>query len=359
MEITSHPDYRDHENVVLASDSNSGLNAIIAIHSTVLGPAAGGCRVWTYDSQTDALADALRLSRGMTYKNAIAGLDLGGGKAVIVLDRGQQKTDEMMRAFGRAVNELGGRYYTAEDVGVSTADMSAVRTQTPYVAGLSDGDFASGNPSPITARGVFEGIKLACQSMSGTPSLAGVRVAVQGIGNVGWELCRMLHQSNAQLIVTDVNPTRSAAAVDSFGAKVANLDEIHAVECEVYAPCALGGTLNHTSIPEIRAKIVAGAANNQLEREDDADLLHEAGVVYLPDFLINAGGILNVAAEIKRIDDRDWVERQINGLVTRMHKVLAVSAEQRRSPHHVAVEMAVRRIATARLTLPAVDTARL
>lgn len=348
MEIKSHPEYRDHEDVVLATDPHSGLNAIIAIHSTVLGPAAGGCRVWTYDSQTDALADALRLSRGMTYKNAIAGLDLGGGKAVIVLEQGQEKTEEMMLAFGRAVNELGGRYYTAEDVGVSTADMAAVHTQTAYVAGLSDGDFASGNPSPITARGVFEGIKLACQNLSGTSGLNGVRVAVQGVGSVGWELCRMLHQSGAHLIVSDVNPARSVAAADRFGAKVANLDQIHAVECEVYAPCALGGTLNRTSIPAIRAQIVAGAANNQLEREEDADLLHDTGVVYLPDFLINAGGILNVAAEINRIDDSDWVDTQIDRLVKRMRSVLEASAKQRRSPHYIAVEMAEQRIANAR-----------
>lgn len=348
MEITSHSEYRDHEEVVFATDSASGLNAIIAIHSTVLGPAAGGCRVWRYDSQVEALADALRLSRGMTYKNAIAGLDLGGGKAVIVLERGQEKTEAMMLAFGRAVNELGGRYYTAEDVGVSTADMAAVHTQTAYVAGLTDGDFASGNPSPITARGVFEGIKLASETVLRTSGLNGIRVAVQGVGSVGWELCRLLHERGAHLIVSDVNPDRCVAAADRFGAKVANLDQIHSVECDVYAPCALGGTLNRTSIPEIRAQIVAGAANNQLEREDDADLLHDAGVVYLPDFMINAGGILNVAAEINRISDRDWVDRQIDALVARMRSVLEESKQQGRSPHYVAVEMANQRIAMAK-----------
>lgn len=349
MDYTSHPEYRGHERVVFANDSESGLRAIIAIHSTVLGPAAGGCRVWSYESELDALTDALRLSRGMTFKNSIAGLDLGGGKAVIMLRKGQEKTEAMMFAFGRAVEDLKGQYYTAEDVGVTTADMMAVHTQTDFVAGLPKGKFASGDPSPVTARGVFEGIKIVCTQVLDVPELDGVRIAVQGVGNVGWHLCEMLHESGAQLIVSDVNAARCQAAAERFDAQIGDLSQFHAVDCDVYAPCALGGTLNRASVHEIRARIVAGAANNQLEREEDAKVLHDAGIVYMPDFLINAGGILNAASEIKQIADATWVGRRLDALVSRMSEVLTVAQSRNLAPHYVAMEMAENRIRDGRL----------
>lgn len=344
MDVSTHPDYQRHENVVFANDPDSGLKAIIAIHSTVLGPAAGGCRIWSYASEMDAVADALRLSRGMTYKNAIAGLDLGGGKSVIMLQSGQQKTKAMMRAFGRAVEGLGGDYYVAEDVGSTTQDMAAVRTQTRYVAGLSEGEFASGNPSPITARGVFEGIKLACTSAFGVAGLDGLRFAVQGVGHVGWKLCEMLHASGGRLIVCDVNQERCRLAAERFGAEICSPAHAHAAQCDVYVPCALGGILNQTSIPEIRARVVAGAANNQLGSETDADLLQQAGILYMPDFLINAGGILSVAAEITKVQDKAWVDRQIGVLVWSMSNVLKAAGTEDRSPHHIAMAMAEKRL---------------
>lgn len=349
MEVTAHPDYRGHEKVVFANDPDSGLKAIIAVHSTVLGPAAGGCRIWSYETEAEALSDALRLSRGMTYKNAIAGLDLGGGKSVIMLQNGQQKTRAMMLAFGKAVEELNGDYYTAEDVGSTTEDMAVVRTQTNYVAGLSEGKFASGNPSPVTARGVFEGIKLACATAFNVSRLDGLRFAVQGVGHVGWNLCEMLHASGAELIISDVNQERCRSAAERFSAEIGDPDQFHAVECDVYAPCALGGTLNTVSIPEIKARIVAGAANNQLARESDADQLFETGVLYMPDFLINAGGILNAAAEIKKIADKGWVDEQIAVLVSTMQSVLEGSQAENRSPHHIAMGMAEDRVNAARL----------
>lgn len=336
----AHPEYRDHEKVVFVEDEGSGLRAVIAIHSTALGPAAGGCRVWRYENEENGLRDALRLSRGMTYKNAIAGLDLGGGKAVIMLGERQTKTDAMMLAFGRAVEELGGQYYTAEDVGVNIADMQLVYTQTRFVAGLSQGQYASGDPSPITARGVFEGIRVACSKVFGTPSLDGVRIAVQGIGNVGWSLCSLLSQSGAELIVTDVDAKRCDRAVEAFGAKPGSFERFHATDCDVYAPCALGGVLTRLSIPQIKAKIVAGAANNQLEREADADALHALGITYMPDFLINAGGILNVAAEIRQVGDPHWLDGKFASLVHRMGFVLDAAADQNISPNRVALDLA-------------------
>ncbi|WP_269586429.1 Glu/Leu/Phe/Val family dehydrogenase [Roseibium sp. Sym1] len=349
MDFTAHPDFCGHEKVVFVDDPASELKAIIAVHSTTLGPAAGGCRIWSYRNQTDALSDVLRLSRGMTYKNAIAGLDLGGGKAVIMLRDGQQKTKPMMLAFGRAVEKLEGDYYTAEDVGSTTEDMAAVRTQTSYVAGLSEGKYASGNPSPVTARGVFEGIKLACANVFDRSELDGLRVAVQGVGHVGWYLCEMLRASGAQLIISDVNHDRCRSAAERFGADIADPNRLHAVECDVYAPCALGGTLTSNSIEEIKAKIVAGAANNQLGCESDAELLHGADILYVPDFLINAGGILNAAREIKKITNSDWVEDQISTLVNTMQKVLDRSRIENRSPHYVAMKMAEDRVEAARL----------
>ncbi|MDO5648134.1 Glu/Leu/Phe/Val dehydrogenase [Paracoccus sp. (in: a-proteobacteria)] len=344
MQLFTHQDFAGHELVTFACDEETGLRAIIAVHSTKRGPAAGGCRMWRYETEADALRDALRLSRGMSLKNAVAGLDLGGGKAVIMLAPGQTKTPELMRAFGRAVERLNGLYITAEDVGVSTADMEEVATQTKHVAGLASGEFASGDPSPVTARGVFESIQIGADVVLGRKDLNGLVVAVQGLGHVGYYLCQMLHDAGAKLIVTDINEERCAQAAADFGAEVASVAGFHAVECDVYAPCALGGILSERTIPEITAKLIAGAANNQLETEADAERLERQGIAYMPDFLINAGGISNVAAEIGGKPAAEFVEGWFPGFREQVRNVMTRAAEENVSPHVIAVQIAQERL---------------
>jgi leucine dehydrogenase len=346
MTVFSQPDFDGHERVVFAHDAASGLKAIIAVHSTKLGPAAGGCRMWPYASQEEALADALRLSRGMTFKNAVAGLDLGGGKAVIIADPRTQKTTELMRAFGRAVNDLGGRYITAEDVGVDVADMEIVREATRHVAGLSRGAHASGDPSPVTARGVFEGLKLAVAMRLGRESLDGVRIAVQGLGHVGRHLCTLLHEAGAELVVADIAAERTSEVASACGAGVVATDEIMEVEVDVFAPCVLGGILHAGSIAKLKASVVAGAANNQLAGAQDAQALHERGILYVPDYALNAGGIINVAREIAGIADPGWVEQKLGGMLANIDAILREASQRGISPNVVAEEFALRRLAS-------------
>jgi leucine dehydrogenase len=343
----NHPDFDGHERIVFAHDPATGLRAIIAVHSTKLGPAAGGCRMWPYASESEALADALRLSRGMTYKNAVAGLDLGGGKAVIIADPKTGKSTELMRSFGRAVNDLGGHYITAEDVGIDVADMEIVRETTRYVAGLSRGAHASGDPSPVTARGVFEGLRLAVAMRLQRETLDGVRVAVQGLGHVGRHLCRLLHEAGAVLVVSDIDTARMREVVETCGASAVAADEIMQAEVDVFAPCALGGVLNDATIPALRAAIVAGAANNQLARPEDAHALHERGILYVPDYALNAGGIINVAREIAGISEPGWVETKLAGMRTNIAEILREAAERDVSPNVIAEMFARRRLAAA------------
>ncbi len=285
-----------HEQVSFFQDEKTGLRAIIAIHSTSLGPALGGCRIWPYESEEAALYDVLRLSRAMTYKNAAMGLDLGGGKAVIIADSGTDKSPEMFEAFGRAVNWLGGRYITAEDVGTEPEDMEAVKTQTSHVAGLPD---TSGDPSPATAFGIFSGIKASLQHASGSDSLAGRRVAIQGLGAVGMSLCEYLRSEGAHVIVTDIAQKRIDHAVNVLGAEAVSSDAIYDVECDVFAPCALGAVINDSTVPRLGARIVAGSANNQLAEPRHADALRTRGILYAPDFIINGGGVVNIANELQ------------------------------------------------------------
>jgi leucine dehydrogenase len=343
----NHPDFDGHERIVFAHDPATGLRAIIAVHSTKLGPAAGGCRMWPYASESEALADALRLSRGMTYKNAVAGLDLGGGKAVIIADPKTGKSTELMRSFGRAVNDLGGHYITAEDVGIDVADMEIVRETTRYVAGLSRGAHASGDPSPVTARGVFEGLRLAVAMRLQRETLDGVRVAVQGLGHVGRHLCRLLHEAGAVLVVSDIDTARMREVVETCGASAVAANEIMQAEVDVFAPCALGGVLNDATIPALRAAIVAGAANNQLARPEDAHALHERGILYVPDYALNAGGIINVAREIAGISEPGWVETKLAGMRTNIAEILREAAERDVSPNVIAEMFARRRLAAA------------
>ena len=347
MTIFDHPDFDGHERVVFAHDAATGLRAIIAVHSTKLGPAAGGCRMWPYDTDQEALADVLRLSRGMTYKNAVAGLDLGGGKAVIIGDPRSAKTPALMRAFGRALNDLGGRYITAEDVGIDVADMEIVRETTPHVAGLSRGPHASGDPSPVTARGVFEGLKLAVAVRLKRNSLEGLRVAVQGLGHVGRRLCALLHEAGAQLVVADIDPIRIRDVVENCEARAVAASEIIEFDADVFSPCALGGILNATTIPKLRATVVAGAANNQLARPEDAAALHERGILYVPDYVLNAGGIINVASEIAGLGDPEWVEKKLSGMIENISQILAEAGARGVSPYEIAEEFARRRLAAA------------
>lgn len=337
-----------HEDVYRVDDADSGLVGFIAIHSTTLGPAAGGLRMRPYDSEDAALTDVLRLSEGMTYKNAAAGLRLGGGKAVIMGDPATLKTPALLHAFARAVEACEGRYWTAEDMGMRPADMAELARETRYVAGLADGAFASGDPSPITARGIFNAIRQSAAHRFGSNDLSGLRISVQGLGNVGWNLCAMLVEAGAKLIVTDINTDRVEKAVQSFGAIAVGLDDIYAVDADIFAPCAIGGILNADTIPQLKVKAVAGGANNQLATSADAQLLHDRGILYAPDFVANGGGIINVATEILRIEGRKaWVAKKLGALDDTMNAILTEAAGQNVSPADVAQKVVARAIQPA------------
>lgn len=305
--------FDDHEQVVFCHDKDTGLKAIIGIHNTNLGPALGGTRMWNYASEWDALNDVLRLSRGMTYKSALAGLDLGGGKAVIIGDTLTQKTPELMKKFGEFVHSLSGKYITAEDVGMSTADMDTVRSVTPYVTGISESLGGSGNPSPVTAYGVFMGLKAAVKYKFGSDDLNGKKVFVQGIGNVGATLVKHLSEAGAIVTISDINEAKLEEISLLYNATIYRGHNLFAEEMDVYSPCALGATINDKTIPQLKAKVIAGAANNQLADElKNGKDLQERGIVYAPDFLINAGGIINVYAEIAKYDKNESLRRTEN-----------------------------------------------
>jgi leucine dehydrogenase len=315
MSVFTHKEFDQHEQVSFFNCAQSGLKAIISVHNTNLGPALGGCRMWAYESDAQALNDVLRLSRGMTYKAAITGLPLGGGKSVIIGDK-KSKTPDMMRAMGRAVEAMGGRYIVAEDVGTTTDDMNHISSQTKHVVGIAGGNHGSGDPSPTTALGVFTGLKAAVRHRLQKDHLRGLTVAVQGLGNVGYNLCRHLHTAGAKLIVTDMAADKVDMAVTEFGAVSASLAGIYDVEADIYAPCALGATLNDDTIKRLKAKVVAGAANNQLAEMRHADMLKAAGILYAPDYVINAGGLISVyyehlARSSNKTFDRDAVLAQV------------------------------------------------
>jgi leucine dehydrogenase len=289
--LFTHPDYDDHEQVVFARDAEAGLTAIIAVHNTNLGPALGGCRIWDYATEDEAVTDVLRLSRGMTYKAALAGLALGGGKSVILADAKTDKTPALMRAMGRAVERIGGRYIVAEDVGATVADMDEIARETPHVSGTSAN---VGDPSPWTARGVYLAMQAAARHRWGA-GIEGRTVSVTGLGHVGSSLCRHLAGAGARLIVSDIHGEAVRRMVEETGAAPVAPEAAHAAEAEIFAPCALGGGLNARTIPEIRAELVCGAANNQLATREDGERLAERGILYTPDYLANAGGLISVA----------------------------------------------------------------
>ena len=288
----------DYEQLIFCQDKNSGLKAIIAIHDTTLGPALGGVRMWKYDSEEEAIVDALRLARGMTYKAAAAGLNLGGGKTVIIGDPRKDKNEEMFRALGRFIQGLNGRYITAEDVGTTEEDMDIIHQETRFVTGVSPAFGSSGNPSPVTAYGVYRGMKAAAKIAFGSDSLEGKTVAVQGVGSVAYHLCKHLHEEGARLIVTDIVRENVERAVRDFGAESVDPDKIYDVECDIFSPCALGAIINDETLPRLKCRVVAGSANNQLKEERHGDRLEELGIIYVPDYVINAGGLINVADEL-------------------------------------------------------------
>jgi len=336
--------FDDHEQVVFCNDKDTGLKAIIGIHNTVLGPALGGTRMWQYNSEWDALNDALRLSRGMTYKSAITGLNLGGGKAVIIGDSKTQKTPELMLRFGEFVHSLGGRYITAEDVGMTTADMDLVRTVTPFVTGISEEIGGAGNPSPITAYGVFMGMKAAAKFKFGSEHLENRVIYVQGIGNVGEALVENLTNEGAKVYISDINQERLEEVRDKYSVNIYNGDNIYAEEMDIYAPCALGATVNDHTIHQLKAKVIAGAANNQLADENiHGHKLRELGIVYAPDFLINAGGIINVYAELQSYGKQEIIRKTENIYNTTLEILNNADAKQVTS-HQAALDIAKARI---------------
>jgi leucine dehydrogenase len=343
MEIFKYMEQYDYEQLVFCQDKQSGLKAIIAIHDTTLGPALGGTRMWTYASEEEAIEDALRLARGMTYKNAAAGLNLGGGKTVIIGDPRKDKSEELFRAFGRYIQGLNGRYITAEDVGTTVEDMDLIHEETNYVTGISPAFGSSGNPSPVTAYGVYRGMKAAAKEAFGSDSLEGKVVAVQGVGNVAYSLCKHLHEEGAQLIVSDINKDAVRRAVEDFHAKAVDPNDIYSVECDIYAPCALGATINDVTIPQFKAKVIAGSANNQLRDTKHGDMIHEMGIVYAPDYVINAGGVINVADELYGYNSERALKK-VEGIYNNISRVIEIAKRDNIPTYKAADRLAEERI---------------
>ena len=349
MSLFSHPEFDQHESVHYFCDAETGLKMIVAIHSTALGPAGGGVRRWAYASEDDALTDVLRLSRGMTYKCAIAGLTFGGGKAVILADDTAPKTPALLAALGRAVDSLDGKYVTAEDVGMSEDDMREVQLQTRHVSGLPQhGARAGGDPGPWTALGVYLGLKATAEHKLGIDSLKGVRVAVQGVGSVGGGLCHYLVKEGAEVFVADVNSAQLQQITDALPVTVIPVDEILSADVDVLAPCALGKILNSKSIPGIRAKVIAGAANNQLATDADGQALADRGILYAPDYVINGGGITSCCLEYFGTDSDAGVRSSIEQIPDRLLGIYREAAESGRPTSAVADDLARRLVAAGK-----------
>jgi leucine dehydrogenase len=344
----SLPDFDAHEEIHFVTDEKCGLKAIIAVHSTHLGPAAGGARFWHYVKDDDALTDALRLSRGMSYKNAMAGLPLGGGKSVLLADESRAKSPDMLRAFGKAVDGLGGRYVTAEDVGINVADMIEVARSTKYVAGLpnSTGD-VGGDPGPHTSLGVFLGLKAAVKRALGKDNLSGLHIAMQGAGSVATGVALHACTEGAKLSIADVDQAKAQKLADATNGKLVSADEILGLEADVLSPNALGAILTEQTIAALRVPVVAGGANNQLATPEDGERLHARGILYAPDYVINAGGIINVCTEYLGDGDASLVRQRIEGIPVRLEQIWTESAQTGRDPAAVADAMAQRLIGRA------------
>ncbi len=344
-QVFENMDSRDHEEVVFCRDKDTGLKAIIAVHNTTIGPALGGCRMWNYDTEQAALKDVLRLSRGMSYKAAIAGLNLGGGKAVIIGDSKKHKNEILFRSFGRFVQGLAGRYITAEDVGTSVKDMEWVRMETRYVTGISRALGGSGDPSPVTALGTCAGIKATVKKHFGKDTLNGLKIGVQGVGHVGYHLCGFLKKEGAKLYITDLYENSLKRAVDEFNAIPISSDEIYDADIDIYAPCALGATLDDNTIPRLRCSIVAGAANNQLQNEDiHSQMLKDRGILYAPDYAINAGGLINVANEIDGYNRERAFRQAEEGIYDTLLAIYKRSENDNVTTHAAALKVAEKRM---------------
>lgn len=330
----------DHEQVVFCHEPSVGYKGIIAIHNTTLGPALGGTRFWNYATDQDAFVDVLRLARGMTYKAAVAGLNLGGGKAVIIGDNRTTRREMLFRAHGRFVESLGGRYITAEDVGTSVEDMSYVEMETEYVTGLAGG---LGDPSPVTAWGTFRGIQASAKARFGTDDLEGVTVAVQGLGHVGYYVSQFLNEVGARLIVTDIDAERVRSVVDQFGARGVEPSEIYGVDAQIFAPCALGAIVNDETLPQFRFQVIAGASNNQLKEERHGDMLTEKGILYAPDYVINAGGLINVYGELNGWG-AERAKRKAGEIYQTLTDLYEIAEEQGVPTYQAADRLAERRI---------------
>jgi len=336
--------FKDHEQVVFCNDPDTGLKSIIAIHNTTIGPALGGCRMWNYKSEDDALKDVLRLSRGMSYKAAIAQLNLGGGKAVIFGDSKKDKSEILFRSFGRFVQGLGGRYITAEDVGTTVHDMEWVRMETQYVTGISRALGGSGDPSPVTAFGTYIGMKATVKKQMGKDSLSGLKVSVQGVGNVGYHLCKYLAEEEVEIYATDIDQQSLKRVADDCNASIIDLDEIYDLDVDIYAPCALGATINDDTLPKLKVSIVAGAANNQLAEEaKHGQALKDMGILYAPDYAINAGGLINVANEIDGYN-RERAFNQAEGIYDTLMTIYNTSDKENIPTNKAAEKVAIQRM---------------
>jgi leucine dehydrogenase len=335
-------EYR-YEQLVFCHDKATGLRAVIAIHDTTLGPALGGCRMYPYDSEDEAVVDVLRLARGMTYKAAASGLNLGGGKSVIIGDPERHKSEKLFRSFGRYLETLGGRYIVAEDVGTSTEDMENIRIETSHVVGVDVTHGGSGDPSPFTALGVLQGMKACAEEVFGGASLEGRTVAVQGLGHVGWHLCELLHEEGAGLFVSDLREEVVEQAQQKLGAKPIEPDEILSIPCDVFAPCALGAVVNDETLPNFQCSIVAGSANNVLLEPRHGEALAKRGILYAPDYVINAGGLINVADELEGYNEKRATKRVMR-IYDSMRSIIAI-AKRDGVPTHVAADtLALERI---------------
>ncbi len=331
----------DHEQIVFCNDNETGLKAIIGIHNTVLGPALGGSRIWKYNNEMEALTDVLRLSRGMTYKNSLAGLNLGGGKSVIIGDSKTMKNEAYMRRFGKFVNSLGGKYVTAEDVGTSPQDMIWINMETNHVVGLPG---KSGDPSPVTAYGVYVGMKAAAKEQFGTDSLSGKKISVQGVGHVGEYLVAHLAKEGAQVFISDINQDLLKRISGQYGATVVGLDEIYDIDVDIYAPCALGATVNDDTLSRLKCSIIAGSANNQLKDEDKhGKAVMEKGIIYAPDFAINSGGVINVYTEFKGLNP-EWGMKKAEEIYTTIQNIIQRSAKENIPTYQIANRIAEERI---------------
>jgi leucine dehydrogenase len=340
----------NHEQLLFCNDNATGLKAIIAVHNTVLGPSLGGTRMWAYNNEVEALTDVLRLSRGMTYKNSISGLNLGGGKAVIIGDARTMKSEALMRRFGKFVNSLGGKYITAEDVGISPLDMTWVNMETNHVVGLPG---KSGDPSPVTAYGVYVGMKACAKEQFGSDSLSGKKVAVQGVGHVGEYLVQSLRKEGAEVYITDIHEPTLKRVADTYGAKVVGLDEIYDIEMDIYAPCALGATINDDTLGRLKCSIIAGAANNQLKQEDiHGQAVMNRGIIYAPDFALNAGGVINCYSEVKGYNS-EWAMKKAEEIYQTIGNIVIRSKAENVPAYKIANKMAEERIeAIGKVKLP-------